>query len=500
MSATDDMSFVSLRSLDLLNGPSANMTVTLTTEAYDAGVSFFGAEGGPSLKAGADPDSAGIIIVGGTPTDGSKSINLTAGTDEAGIIIVGGMPSGDSAVVEMGANNSADLTINFTQPLDNQAHGADLRATSNMADMNIYFTQPLDNQAHGVQIFSDSASANINMYQEQGGGGDEIGTPMFSVNGSPSTGVDAMIFNPQPEPPGSTPMMKMSTAPGNNASFVMFQPQPEPPGNLYEAIVMENSFNGSRAPAASVKMFQPQPEPPGLPAAIQMAAQTNNTLFDVFKYTQDVTGGMDSVGMHMAADSSEVSMEFLRGANTWVKMFANGEGGGVQFFMPDGSEYMGVEPSPFYNAGDMKMYDSTQATSIIVSSLGMVSIGTGVMGNILTVKRMSDTDPIADAWTTYSSRRWKRDIEPIDGSLDKVMNLRGVSFEWKDNGKEDIGLIAEEVAEVIPEVVAYEENGIDAQSVDYSRLVALLIEATKEQQKEIEELKTEISEIKDQIK
>jgi hypothetical protein len=98
---------------------------------------------------------------------------------------------------------------------------------------------------------------------------------------------------------------------------------------------------------------------------------------------------------------------------------------------------------------------------------------------------MSDTDPVADAWTTYSSRRWKRDIEPIEGSLDKVMNLRGVSFKWKDGGKEDIGLIAEEVAEVIPEVVAFEENGEDAQSVDYSRLVALLIEATKEQQKQI---------------
>jgi hypothetical protein len=230
-----------------------------------------------------------------------------------------------------------------------------------------------------------------------------------------------------------------------------------------------------------------------------MTAENNNTFFDVFKYSMDVTGGMDSVGMHMEADSSEISMELLQGANTWVRMFANDSSGGVEFF-DDGSKYMGVEPSPFYNAGDLKMYDSTQATSIIVSSLGMVSIGTGVMGNILTVKRMSDTDPVADAWTTYSSRRWKRDIEPIEGSLDKVMNLRGVSFNWKENGKEDIGLIAEEVAEVIPEVVAFEENSGEAQSLDYSRLVALLIEATKEQQKEIEELKTEIFELKGQIK
>ena len=57
------------------------------------------------------------------------------------------------------------------------------------------------------------------------------------------------------------------------------------------------------------------------------------------------------------------------------------------------------------------------------------------------------------------------------------------------NGKHDIGLIAEEVGEVIPEVVVYEGNGQDAQSVDYARLVAVLIEAMKEQQEELEELR-----------
>ncbi len=74
----------------------------------------------------------------------------------------------------------------------------------------------------------------------------------------------------------------------------------------------------------------------------------------------------------------------------------------------------------------------------------------------------------------------------------KVQRLRGVYYDWKANGQHDIGLIAEEVGEVIPEVVTYEENGKDASSVDYPRLVALLIEAVKEQQKEIAELKTTV--------
>jgi len=120
---------------------------------------------------------------------------------------------------------------------------------------------------------------------------------------------------------------------------------------------------------------------------------------------------------------------------------------------------------------------------------GNVGIGTGSNpANILTVKQNSVTDPIADAWTTYSSRRWKTNIKTLERPLEKVQHLRGVSFDWIENGKHDLGLIAEEVGEVIPEVVAYEENGKDAKSVDYARLTALLIEAVKEQQATINRL------------
>jgi hypothetical protein len=55
------------------------------------------------------------------------------------------------------------------------------------------------------------------------------------------------------------------------------------------------------------------------------------------------------------------------------------------------------------------------------------------------------------------------------------------------NGKHEVGVIAEEVGAVVPEVVTWDRNGTDAQSVDYSRLTALLIEPTKEQQKLIEQ-------------
>ena len=128
---------------------------------------------------------------------------------------------------------------------------------------------------------------------------------------------------------------------------------------------------------------------------------------------------------------------------------------------------------------------------MVVTPAGRVGIGTTTPSNILTVVQGSTTDPIADAWTQYSSRRWKTNIQTIESALDKVQQLRGVTYEWKANGKHDIGLIAEEVGEIIPEVVEYEENGVDAKSVDYARLVAVLIEAVKEQQKMIEKLQDE---------
>ena len=84
----------------------------------------------------------------------------------------------------------------------------------------------------------------------------------------------------------------------------------------------------------------------------------------------------------------------------------------------------------------------------------------------------------------------------LNGALDKVERLRGVSFDWKTTGKHDVGLIAEEVAQVLPEVVSFEANGLDARAVDYSRLTAVLVEAMKEQQSEIRDLKLQIGKLR----
>ena len=66
-----------------------------------------------------------------------------------------------------------------------------------------------------------------------------------------------------------------------------------------------------------------------------------------------------------------------------------------------------------------------------------------------------------------------------------INNIEGVTYDWKDSGYSDIGFVAEEVGKVVPCVVDYEENGVDAIAMDYTRLNAILVEAVKAQDKKI---------------
>jgi hypothetical protein len=92
--------------------------------------------------------------------------------------------------------------------------------------------------------------------------------------------------------------------------------------------------------------------------------------------------------------------------------------------------------------------------------------------------------------TAYSDRNLKTNINTIDNALSKLNLLRGVSYNRTDieTDKLKIGVIAQEVEEVIPEVVSTDKNGV--KSVAYGNMVGVLIEAIKEQQTQIEELKT----------
>ena len=92
----------------------------------------------------------------------------------------------------------------------------------------------------------------------------------------------------------------------------------------------------------------------------------------------------------------------------------------------------------------------------------------------------------ANAFVSYSSIRFKKDVEPLDSALDTINRLQGVSYSWKDTGRKDFGFIAEEVGKVIPEIVEWSADPQYANTMDYAKIISFLVEAVKEQQKKID--------------
>jgi sugar phosphate isomerase/epimerase len=104
----------------------------------------------------------------------------------------------------------------------------------------------------------------------------------------------------------------------------------------------------------------------------------------------------------------------------------------------------------------------------------------------------------------YSDRRKKKNIVTIDNALDKVLQLRGVYYERIEDLVDErddlykgrqLGMIAQEVEEIVPEVVSYAEE-LDEYALDYPKMVGLLVEAHKDQQEIINNQQEQIDELK----
>jgi len=151
--------------------------------------------------------------------------------------------------------------------------------------------------------------------------------------------------------------------------------------------------------------------------------------------------------------------------------------------------------------------EETQNFNLHNYGLGTTALSVNRASNFIGIGTASPTYHLhvngnVKVWNIWwdSSKRRKTNIKTLDGALGKIQRLRGVSYHSEITSKHEIGLVAEEVGEVIPEAVDYEENGKDARGLDYSRLVAVLIEAVKEQQTQIETLKAEVQNLAKRIK
>lgn len=137
----------------------------------------------------------------------------------------------------------------------------------------------------------------------------------------------------------------------------------------------------------------------------------------------------------------------------------------------------------------VRTIDDVEFNDVQIDSIGIGTAASGTTGEIRATN---------DITAFYSSdERLKENIQELDGALDKVKALRGVTFDWKELSAEerktihsheghDLGVIAQEVQAVYPELVHQRDHGY--LSVDYVKLTAVLIEAVKELSAKVDEL------------
>jgi hypothetical protein len=155
-----------------------------------------------------------------------------------------------------------------------------------------------------------------------------------------------------------------------------------------------------------------------------------------------------------------------------------------------GSISSGGGGGTIYLNGSTRGGSTTAASNtVVVATDGEFYITNGLSNSTKFLVASNGNTTISGTFTENSSIRYKENVETIKYGLDKVLQMRGVTYDKKNTGVREVGVIAEEVYDVLPEVVLKNEEG-EIDSVSYGRIVGVLIEAIKDLKKEIEDLKS----------
>ncbi len=151
---------------------------------------------------------------------------------------------------------------------------------------------------------------------------------------------------------------------------------------------------------------------------------------------------------------------------------------------------------------DAGRFDFRQNNSVMVSiANNTIYPGSDNAGSCGSSSLRWNTVYASNGTINTSDQRLKKNIQNLDYGLGKVMQLRPVTFEWKDNSSgKKIGLIAQELQEIIPEVVEIGDDENKTLGVYYSDLIPVLVKAIQDQQSEIESLKEKVNTIETSIR
>ena len=153
----------------------------------------------------------------------------------------------------------------------------------------------------------------------------------------------------------------------------------------------------------------------------------------------------------------------------------------------------GTEYGKFKNdSSDLSLYASIQNKDILFKGNDGGSTITALQLDMSNGgKALFNDDVVA---FSSSDKDLKDNITPIENPIDKIKEIGGYEFDWNNKSSyegHDVGVIAQEIEKVLPEVVTTRDNGYKA--VKYEKIVALLIEGIKEQQLQIDELKHQLN-------
>lgn len=213
---------------------------------------------------------------------------------------------------------------------------------------------------------------------------------------------------------------------------------------------------------------------------------------------------LHSVNMDIAAQAiQDINMKGVAANCSANKvLLSNGSGGfscgDAPFTHPDTSSQSSVNNSGSDFIQDIALDSEGHVTSIVTASVGSSLLtqttadarylqlsGGNITGNIT-----SSGSITANQFLYTSDKKFKKDIKTLDNPIEKLKQLNGVEFVWKNNGKKDIGFIAQDVQKVYPDLVEkIKTKEGDHLSVKYANMVAILLEAIKKQQQEIDQLK-----------
>jgi hypothetical protein len=139
--------------------------------------------------------------------------------------------------------------------------------------------------------------------------------------------------------------------------------------------------------------------------------------------------------------------------------------------------------------GGTIQFRENNSTQMMISANGLVSINAlGAAGSTSLCRNAS-----GQISTCSSSLRYKTNIQPFIGGLSVLNRLRPITFNWKEGGMHDLGFGAEDIAAVEPLLITHNDQG-EVEGVKYDRITAVLVNAVKEQQKQIEQQQLEIRE------